>query len=98
VGKTYSDGNGDGTHVAGTIAAKDDTNGVVGVAPRARLWSDKVLNCDATRIGQCEQKNRRTVEEGNDQTGFAVGPTNGVSSVEEFVRRAALETWPAATR
>ena len=33
-----------GTHVAGTIAALDDINGVVGVAPGARVWSVKVLN------------------------------------------------------
>jgi subtilisin len=40
----FSDGNGHGTHVAGTIAAKDDANGVVGVAPGARLWAVRVLN------------------------------------------------------
>ncbi len=40
----YSDGNGHGTHVAGTIAAKDNSFGVVGVAPGARLWAVRVLN------------------------------------------------------
>jgi PKD repeat protein len=33
-----------GTHVAGTIGAKDNGEGVVGVAPGARLWAVKVLN------------------------------------------------------
>ena len=33
-----------GTHVAGTIGAIDDDDGVVGVAPGARLWAVKVLN------------------------------------------------------
>jgi subtilisin family serine protease len=42
--EAYSDGNGHGTHVAGSAAAKDDTRGVVGVAPGARLWAVKVLN------------------------------------------------------
>lgn len=37
------DDNGHGTHVAGTAAAIDDSRGVVGVAPGARLWSIKVL-------------------------------------------------------
>jgi subtilisin len=39
-----ADGNGHGTHVAGTVGAKDDGNGVVGVAPGARLWGVKVLS------------------------------------------------------
>ncbi len=38
------DGNGHGTHVAGTIGAKDNGIGVVGVAPGARLWGVRVLN------------------------------------------------------
>ena len=42
-GLGYEDGNGHGSHVAGTIAAKDDANGVVGVAPGARLYAVKVL-------------------------------------------------------
>jgi subtilisin family serine protease len=44
VGTSYADGYGHGTHVAGTIAAKDNTTGVVGVAPGARLWAVKVLD------------------------------------------------------
>ncbi|HKG66626.1 MAG TPA: S8 family peptidase [Solirubrobacteraceae bacterium] len=43
-GRSYDDGNGHGTHVAGTIGAKDDANGVVGVAPGARVWAVRVLN------------------------------------------------------
>jgi subtilisin len=43
-GSSYDDGNGHGTHVAGTIGAKDDSNGVVGVAPGARLYAVRVLN------------------------------------------------------
>ena len=40
----YSDGNGHGTHVAGTIAAMDNTIGVIGVAPGANLYAVKVLD------------------------------------------------------
>lgn len=33
-----------GTHVAGTIAAADNTDGVVGVAPNVKLWGARVLD------------------------------------------------------
>jgi subtilisin len=41
---SFDDGHGHGTHVAGTIGAKDDGDGVVGVAPGVRLWAVRVLN------------------------------------------------------
>lgn len=43
-GSSYADGNGHGTHVAGTIAAENNSIGVVGVAPNAKLWAVRVLN------------------------------------------------------
>ncbi len=43
-GTSYNDGNGHGTHVAGTIAALNNGAGVVGVAPEAKLWAVRVLN------------------------------------------------------
>jgi subtilisin len=42
--RNFSDGNGHGTHVAGTIGAKDTGTGVIGVAPGARLYAVRVLN------------------------------------------------------
>jgi subtilisin family serine protease len=42
----WQDGNGHGTHVAGTVAAIDNTIGVVGVAPGARVWAVRILNSD----------------------------------------------------
>lgn len=39
-----NDDNGHGTHVAGIAAAYDNSAGVVGVAPGARLWAVKVLD------------------------------------------------------
>ena len=41
---SYNDDNGHGTHVAGTIAALDNTVGVLGAAPAAQLYAVKVLN------------------------------------------------------
>ena len=42
-GKSLDDGNGHGTHVAGTIAAIDNTEGVIGVAAGATVIPVKVL-------------------------------------------------------
>lgn len=55
-GASYQDDNGHGTHIAGTIAAQDNGNGVVGVAPEAWLYSVKVLDelGDGTILGAIE--------------------------------------------
>lgn len=44
LGLNADDGHGHGSHVAGTIGALDNSTGVVGVAPGARIWPVKVLN------------------------------------------------------
>lgn len=44
----FEDNNGHGTHVAGTIAAKRDSKGVIGVAPSAKLLILKVLGGDGS--------------------------------------------------
>jgi major intracellular serine protease len=44
----FNDDNGHGTHVAGTIAAVENQNGVVGVAPRTKLLICKVLNAQGS--------------------------------------------------
>jgi hypothetical protein len=43
-----TDCHGHGTHVAGTIAARDNTTSVVGVAPGARLTAVRVLGCSGS--------------------------------------------------
>ncbi len=44
-----NDDSGHGTHVAGIAAAKDNSIGVVGIAPGAKLWAIKVL--DSSGVG-----------------------------------------------
>lgn len=43
-GKSFGDGNGHGTHVAGTIGALNNTEGVIGIAPGIPIYSVRVLN------------------------------------------------------
>ena len=47
-GGKNSDCNGHGTHVAGTVAARDNTSDVVGVSPGAPLTGVKVLGCSGS--------------------------------------------------
>jgi subtilisin family serine protease len=47
-GGSMADGNGHGTHVAGTIGARNTGSGVVGIAPGTRLWAVKVLGANGS--------------------------------------------------
>jgi subtilisin family serine protease len=44
--RNWQDDNGHGTHVAGTLAAKIDQHGVIGVTPRLRIYALKALDRD----------------------------------------------------
>jgi subtilisin family serine protease len=46
----WGDGNGHGTHVAGTVGALDNATGVVGVAPGVRLWAVRILGSDGSGL------------------------------------------------
>ncbi|HEX8825048.1 MAG TPA: S8 family serine peptidase, partial [Archangium sp.] len=47
-GGQNTDCNGHGTHVAGSVGARDDANYVVGVAPGVAVFGVKVLNCQGS--------------------------------------------------
>src|SRR3712207_8109497 len=62
---TIGDQNGHGTHVAGIVGAKDDTIGVVGAAPGARLWSIRVgdgAGASSTSAQLCGRSEEHTSE------------------------------------
>ncbi|MEO8456878.1 MAG: S8 family serine peptidase, partial [Chloroflexota bacterium] len=49
----YEDDNGHGSHVSGTIAARDNDRGLVGIAPGARIWAVKVLGANGGGSNAC---------------------------------------------
>jgi subtilisin len=51
LGQTSADDYGHGTHAAGSVGALDNSIGVVGVAPGARLWAVKVLDARGEGFG-----------------------------------------------
>lgn len=89
---TLDDQNGHGSHVAGTIGARDDDQGVVGVAPGAPLWSVRVL--DASGFGTFAQvicgvdfvtANAATIEVANmSLEGSGVDPGSGCKTGDAF--------------
>jgi aqualysin 1 len=93
-GGPNTDCSGHGTHVAGTLAAKDNTAAVVGVAPGASLTGVKVLGCDdygtksdvIAGIDYVTRKARRTG--GPDVANLSLGDKPS-PAVDDAVRRSA---------
>ncbi|MBI4676985.1 MAG: S8 family peptidase [Elusimicrobia bacterium] len=88
--KNYKDDQGHGTHVSGTIAAVKDGQGVVGVAPKAKLYGVKVLDADgsgdySTIIAGIEWavKNKMVV------ANMSLGAEEGMDSLQDAVKAAA---------
>ena len=86
-GNNY-DCHGHGTHVSGTIAAKDDGFGVVGVAPGAPLTALKVLDCngsgwntDVIKAIDWLTSNRKLPAVANMSLGGGVDPTEDAAVV-----------------
>ncbi len=110
-GKSWSDGNGHGTHVAGTIAAKNNEIGVVGVAPDARLYAVKVLDnrgsgfmSDVIAGVNWVASNANTIEVANMSLGGSVSSTlntaveNAVAAGVVFVVAAGNESTDACSK
>jgi subtilisin family serine protease len=82
----WDDNNGHGTHVAGIVGALDNSFGVVGVAPGARLWSVKVLDgkgngfvswlvCGIDWVTAQRDRGRAKFEVANMSISFGIGPS-----------------------
>lgn len=87
----FQDYNGHGTHVAGTIAATQDKNGVVGVAPAAKLLILKVLDKDGS--GEYDwiiNGILYAIEQKADIISMSLGGTEDVPELHEAVKKAVM--------
>ncbi|GAA0496614.1 serine protease Isp [Salinibacillus aidingensis] len=88
----YTDYNGHGTHVAGTIAATEDGDGIAGVAPEAQLLIVKVL--DENGSGQYDwiiQGIQYAVEQEVDMISMSLGGPEDVPELHEAIKTAVHE-------
>lgn len=71
--ENVDDGNGHGTHVAGTVAAADDGRGVTGVAPDATIMPVRVGDDDGSIVGDLAAATRYATEQGADVITISIG-------------------------
>ncbi|WP_066288008.1 S8 family peptidase [Bacillus sp. FJAT-29937] len=85
----FMDYNGHGTHVAGTIAAVENNNGVIGVAPEASLLIVKVLNKNGS--GQYDwiiKGIHYAIEQKADIISMSLGGPKDVPELHEAIKKA----------
>lgn len=88
----FYDGNGHGTHVAGTAAALDNGTGVVGVAPGADLYAVKVLAADGSGSASGVVKGIEwAVQNGIDVINMSLGSSVHSQAIQDAVDAAYYE-------
>lgn len=83
------DGNGHGTHCAGIVAAEDNGIGIIGVAPKAELYSVRALNdWGQGDISDIVAGIDWAIDNGMDVISMSLGASSGDTSLEEACNRA----------
>lgn len=87
---SFKDDNGHGTHVSGTIAAQDNDQGVVGIAPDVSLYGVKVLSASGSgTFADVVEGIQWTVENRMDVANFSLGASQGTEALHDAVKAAA---------
>jgi subtilisin len=82
----WADDNGHGTHVAGTIAALDNTIGVIGVAPSVELYAVKVLDRSGSGSWASVAAGIRwAADNGMNVASMSLGGSSGTSDLADAV-------------
>ena len=85
---TCEDDNGHGTHVTGIIAAEDNSFGVVGVAPKARIYAIKVLDRKGSGyLSDIISGLDYVVNNGMQVVNLSLGTPSDVESFQEAIRQ-----------
>lgn len=88
----FFDYNGHGTHVAGTIAAEQNGQGVVGVAPKANLLILKVLDKDGSgNYDWIIDAIQYAIEQNADIISMSLGGPTDLPELHEVIQRAVIE-------
>ncbi len=86
---SWSDDNGHGTHVAGTIGAKNTNNRVIGVAPGADLFAVKALNKDGVgTLRSIMQAIDWSIANKMDMINFSLGTNQASDILENLLKQA----------
>ncbi|WP_112180203.1 S8 family peptidase [Paraliobacillus zengyii] len=90
--EAFNDYNGHGTHVAGTIAAEQNEQGVVGVAPKADLLIIKVLDKDGSGNYQWIIDGiQYAINQGVDIISMSIGGPTEVPALHTVIKKAVTE-------
>ena len=88
----WDDDNDHGTHVAGTVGAADDGEGVLGVAPDVTLHAVKVLDCDGGgSFDDIAAGIEWSAQQGHDVQNMSLGADSGSDVIHDAVQYAADE-------
>lgn len=82
----WQDDNGHGTHVAGTIAALNNTLGVIGVAPSVELYAVKVLDASGSgSLSAVAAGIRWAADHGMNVASMSLGSSSGSQALADAV-------------